>query len=313
MKKSTVLQQLFQGSEPFIGVAISLAIHAKIAERLGFKALCISGANTSTHILGLPDAGFITLSELAQNTRYICDASSLPVLVDCDTGFGNAVNVRRTVHDIIKAGAAGLFMEDQVAPKRCGFVKGKEVLPLEEALGKYRAAIDARNELDPDFVIMARCDARGAVDGSVDECVRRLTAYKRAGVDVLYAEALQSMDEVRAVRAQVEGPFFVTTMAIRPRPTLKDLQDAGVSMGLVFLPHVGLTAMWDMLEEVRARGLDAWNEYTDRTQDHPLGSFRVFDLTGFPKVREWEQKYLSPETLAKYERSIGAYEPRPGA
>lgn len=313
MKRSTVLRQLFNADEPFVGVAISLAIHAKIAERQGFQALCISGANTSTHILGLPDAGFITMSELVQNTRYICDATSLPVLVDCDTGFGNAVNVRRTVHDIIKAGAAGLFIEDQVAPKRCGFVKGKEVLPLEEAVGKYRAAIDAKNELDPDFVIMSRCDARGAVGGSLEECVRRLRAYKQAGVDVLYAEALQSMDEVRAVRAQIEGPFFVTTMAIRPRPTFKDLQEAGVSAALVFLPHVGLTAMWDMLEEVRTRGLDAWNEYVDRTQDHPLGNFRVFDLTGFPTVREWEQKYLSTETLEKYERSIGAYEPRAGA
>jgi 2-methylisocitrate lyase-like PEP mutase family enzyme len=312
MKKSTVLRQLFHGSEPFIGVGISLAIHAEMAERLGFKALFISGANTSMHLLGLPDAGFITLTELVQNTRYICDASTLPVLVDCDTGFGNAINVRRTVHDVIKAGAAGLFMEDQVAPKRCGFVKGKEVLPLEEAVGKYRAAIDARDELDPDFVIMARCDARGAVGGSLDDCVRRLQAYKRAGADVLYAEALQSMDEVRAVRSQIDGPFFVTTMAIRPHPTLKDLQAAGVSAGMIFLPHVGLTAMWDMLEEVRSRGLDAWNEYVDRSADHPIGGFRVFDLTGFPKVREWEQKYLSPETLAKYERSIGAYEPGAG-
>ncbi|MBI2205061.1 MAG: isocitrate lyase/PEP mutase family protein [Candidatus Rokubacteria bacterium] len=268
MKRSTVLRQLFNADEPFVGVAISLAIHAKIAERQGFQALCISGANTSTHILGLPDAGFITMSELVQNTRYICDATSLPVLVDCDTGF---------------------------------------------AVGKYRAAIDAKNELDPDFVIMSRCDARGAVGGSLEECVRRLRAYKQAGVDVLYAEALQSMDEVRAVRAQIEGPFFVTTMAIRPRPTFKDLQEAGVSAALVFLPHVGLTAMWDMLEEVRTRGLDAWNEYVDRTQDHPLGNFRVFDLTGFPTVREWEQKYLSTETLEKYERSIGAYEPRAGA
>ena len=309
MKKSTVLRQLFQGSEPFIGVGISLAIHAKMAERLGFEAVFISGANTSTHILGLPDAGFITMSELVQNTRYVCDATTLPVLVDCDTGFGNAINVRRTVHDVIKAGAAGLFIEDQVAPKRCGFVKGKEILPLEEAIGKYRAAIDARDELDPDFVIMARCDARGAVGGSLEECVKRLRAYKQAGVDVLYAEALQSMDEIRAVRSKIDGPFFVTTMAIRPQPTLKELAEAGVAMGVVFLPHVGLTAMWDMLEEVRTRGLEAWNEYVDRTRDHPIGGFRVFDLTGFPTVREWEEKYLAPEKLARYEQSIGAYEP----
>jgi 2-methylisocitrate lyase-like PEP mutase family enzyme len=313
MKKSTVLRQLFQGREPFISVAVSLAIHGLMAERLGFKALVISGSYTATHILGMPDAGLITMSELVQNTRYVCDATALPVLVDCDTGFGNAINVRRTVHDIVRAGAAGVFIEDQVAPKRCGFVKGKEVVPLDEAVGKYRAAADARNELDPDFVIMARCDARGAVDGSLEECVKRLKAYRAAGADVLYAEALQSMDEVRTVRAAVEGPLFVTTLAIRPQPTMEELADAGVIAGLIFLPHVGLTAMWDMLADVKKRGLDAWNEYMDRTQDHPLGGFRVFDLTGFPKIRELEEKYLSPDSLARYARSIGAYEPRAGA
>ncbi len=309
MKRSTVLRALFEGKDPFIGVAVSLAIHGLMAERAGFQALFVSGAYTAGHLLGMPDAGLITMSELVQNTRYICDATSLPVLVDCDTGFGNAINVRRTVHDIVKAGAAGVFIEDQVAPKRCGFVKGKEVVPLEEAVGKYRAAVDARNEIDPDVVVMARCDARGAVGGSVDECVKRLRAYRAAGADVLYAEALQSMDEVRAVRARVEGPLFVTTMAIRPQPTLEELAAAGVNAGLIFLPHVGLTAMWDMLVDVRKRGLEAWNEYVDRTRDHPLGNFRVFDLTGFPKVREWEERYLSPERLAKYDQSIGAYEP----
>lgn len=309
MKRSTVLRALFQGKEPFVGVAVSLAIHGLMAERLGFQAIFVSGAYTATHLLGMPDAGLITMSELVQNTRYICDATSLPVLVDCDTGFGNAVNVRRTVHDVVKAGAAGVFIEDQVAPKRCGFVKGKEVVSLEEAVGKYRAAVDARNEIDPDVVVMARCDARGAVDGSVGECVTRLRAFRAAGADVLYAEALQSMDEVRAVRAQVDGPLFVTTMAIRPQPTLEDLAAAGVNAGLIFLPHVGLTAMWDMLVDVKQRGLEAWNEYVERTRDHPLGDFRVFDLTGFPRVRDWEERYLSPERLAKYDRSIGAYEP----
>lgn len=309
MKTSTVLRQLYEGREPFISVAVSLAIHGLMAERAGFKALLISGSYTASHILGMPDAGLITMSELVQNTRYVCDATTLPVMVDCDTGFGNAINVRRTVHDIIKAGAAGLFLEDQVAPKRCGFVKGKEVLPVEEAVGKYRAAVDARNELDRDFVVMARCDGRGAVGGSLDECIRRLRAYRAAGADVLYAEALQSMDEVRAVRAAVDGPLFVTTLAIRPQPTLDQLAAAGVGSGLIFLPHVGLTAMWDMLADVQKRGLEAWNEYMERTQDHPLGTFRVFDLTGFPKIREWEAKYLAPETLAKYDQSVGAYEP----
>ena len=131
---------------------------------------------------------------------------NIPAMVDCDTGFGNAINVRRTVASMIRAGAAGLFIEDQVTPKRCAFVKGKEVISLEEAVGKYRAAIDVRNELDPDFIIMARTDARTAVGGSLEEVIRRGKAYLDAGADILYVAALQSRDEIKQVRERFERP-----------------------------------------------------------------------------------------------------------
>ena len=139
----------------------------------------------------MPDAGLSTLTELADSTRNICRAVSIPVLVDIDTGFGNALNVRRSVEEMIRAGAAGLFLEDQLAPKRCGWVKGKELVGIEEAVGKYRAACDVRNDLDPNFIIMARTDARTAIGGGFDEVARRGRAYLDAGVDVLYIEALQ--------------------------------------------------------------------------------------------------------------------------
>src|SRR5690606_33151580 len=128
------------GPWPLVGVWGATAQHAQLAEVTGFGHFGISGSATSTHLFGLPDAGLVTLSELAENVRRICQAVSIPVLVDCDTGFGNAINTVRTVSEVIRAGAAGLFIEDQVAPKRCGFVKGKELIPLEEAVGKYRAA-----------------------------------------------------------------------------------------------------------------------------------------------------------------------------
>ena len=278
------------GKEIFIRPSIACALHAKIAERLGFKALGISGANTSGHILGIPDAGLITLTEVADNARRICSAVNIPVMVDCDTGFGNAINVRRTVEAVIRAGAAGLFIEDQVAPKRCGFVKGKEILPLDEALGKYRAAIDARNELDPDVIIMARTDARGAVGGGLDECVARLRAYKRVGVDVLYAEALQSMDEVRAVRAEVEGPLFVTTRAIQPPPALHELQDAGICMAIVHPARAGSIAIWDLLHIAKEKGRSAALAHTAKSNNHPLSGLGVFTLLGLPRVQEWEEK-----------------------
>ena len=164
-KASTVFRRLLEkGPLPVAGIWGGTAHHAQLAEATGFAFFGISGSNTSTQLLGLPDAGLITLTELVENTRRICQAVSIPVVVDCDTGFGNAINVCRTVDEIIRAGAASLFIEDQVAPKRCGFVKGKELVSLEEAVGKYRAACDVRDRLDPDFVIMARTDALYAHD-----------------------------------------------------------------------------------------------------------------------------------------------------
>ncbi|MCC7274951.1 MAG: isocitrate lyase/PEP mutase family protein, partial [Alphaproteobacteria bacterium] len=287
--------------------------HAQLAEAAGFKAFGISGSNTSTHLLGLPDAGMLTLTELAENTRRICQAVSIPVTVDCDTGFGNAINVCRTVDEIIRAGAAALFMEDQVAPKRCGFVKGKEIIPIEEAVGKYRAACDVRDQMDPDFIIMARTDARGAVGGGMDEVLKRGKAYLDAGVDVLYVEALQSREEVKAVReAFPDAMLKITPYAINPPLSTQEIRDFGVCTSGVHVTKIGAIAMFDFLVDYARRGDDAYNEFATRNKNHPLGGFGVFDLTGFPKISELEKKYLSADTLARYENSIGVYDPRVG-
>ncbi|MDH5364069.1 MAG: isocitrate lyase/PEP mutase family protein, partial [Dehalococcoidia bacterium] len=149
-KKSAVLRELIEREAILLRPCVAIALQAKMAEAVGFDALGISGSHTANHILGLPDAGLITMTEMVENIQRICNVVSIPVMADCDTGFGNAINVRRTVQSVVQAGAAGLFIEDQVAPKRCGFVKGKELISVEEAVGKFRAAVDARNELDPD-------------------------------------------------------------------------------------------------------------------------------------------------------------------
>ncbi|MBL7175776.1 MAG: isocitrate lyase/PEP mutase family protein [Desulfobacteraceae bacterium] len=313
-KKTTILRRYFETDRPVNSIWVGTAHQAQLAEKVGFKVIGISGSNTSTQILGLPDAGFITMTELVENVERICRAVDLPVLVDCDTGFGNAINVRRTVESVICAGAAGLFIEDQLAPKRCGFVKGKELIPLEEAEGKYRAAIDVRNELDPDFIIMARTDGRGAVGGSLDEAIRRGKAYLEAGVDILYVEALQSMDEIRQVREAV-GPdtlLMVTSQAIRPAPTGSDIREMDLCLSGCHIGYVGTVAMYDFLVEFKERGMGAFNEFRQKTESHPMGGFGTFDLAGFPKVVEWEKEYLPQEKLEAYESSLGIYDPRVG-
>jgi 2-methylisocitrate lyase-like PEP mutase family enzyme len=313
-KGSTVFRRLLaDGPLPVAGIWGGTAHHAQLAEATGFAFFGISGSNTSTQLLGLPDAGLVTLTELVENTRRICQAVSIPVVVDCDTGFGNAINVCRTVDEIIRAGAASLFIEDQVAPKRCGFVKGKELVPLEEAVGKYRAACDVRDRLDPDVVIMARTDARGAVGGGMEEVLRRGRAYLDAGADVLYVEALQSREEIRVVReAFPDALLKVTPHAIDPPLAAAEVRAFRLCTTGVHVARIGAVAMWDFLLAYHERGDDVANEFAARTRTHPLGGFGIFDLTGFPRVLELEQRYLSPETLARYDRSLGVYDPRVG-
>ena len=310
-KKSTVLRELIEREEILFRPSVAIALHAKMAEETGFEAVGVSGAHTAAHIFGLPDAGLITLTETVENVRRICNAVSIPVMADCDTGYGNAINVRRTVQLIVQAGAAGLFIEDQMEPKRCGFVKGKELVSTEEAVGKFQAAVDARNELDKDFIIMARTDARTAVGGSFDAVIQRAKAYQQeAGVDVIYAESLQSTDEIKRFRAALDGPLACSCQAIQPKPGLQELQELGMcfTLGVMFF-KVGYVAMWDMLVAMKQNGLDHWNEWSEKHKGHPLAEFGVFNLTGFPKIREWEEKYLSPDQLSKYDKSVGMYDP----
>jgi 2-methylisocitrate lyase-like PEP mutase family enzyme len=312
-KQSTILRDMMNNGEFFLTIYVGTAHQAQLAQKVGFKVVGISGSLTSTNILGLPDAGFLTMTELVENVDRICRAVDLPVMVDCDTGFGNAINVRRTVEAVIRAGAAGLFIEDQVAPKRCGFVKGKELIPIEEAVGKYRAALDVRDELDLDFIIMARTDARGAVGGSLEEVIRRGKAYLEAGVDVLYVEALQSREEIKKVRKTFKNNFLrITSRSIEPPLTQQEMKELRLIGPSCHIANIGSVAMYDSLLDIKQRGLDALNDFNSKFKDHPLGGFGVFDVAGFPKVVEWERKYLSPEKLEKYEQTLGQYDPRVG-
>ncbi len=306
-------RMLVEGPLPVIGIWGATAHHAQLVESTGFPFFGLSGANVSTHLLGLPDAGLLTLTELAEATRRVCRAVSIPVCVDCDTGFGNAINVVRTVEEIVRAGAASLFIEDQLAPKRCGFVKGKELIPLDEAVGKYRAACDVRDRLDPDVVIMARTDARGAVGGGMDEVMRRGRAYLDAGVDVLYVEALQSREEIRAVRdAFPDALLKVTTYAIDPPLTTAEMRAYRLCTGGMHITRIGAIAMHDFLVRYREGGDDVFNAFNAEHRGHPLSGFGIFDLTGFPQVEALERRYLPAERMARYDRSIGVYDPRTG-
>src|ERR671931_1623134 len=164
---------------------------AQLAERVGMKSVYLSGYSMAL-AQGWPDMGFLTQTEVTRIASMVASAVSIPIIADADDGYGNALSTMRTVQEYVKTGVAGIHLEDQVFPKRCGHIAGKTVVGLEEALGKYRAAVDARDRLDPDFVIIARTDAYGAVGGSMEEAIWRGRAYADAGVDMVWCELSNS-------------------------------------------------------------------------------------------------------------------------
>jgi 2-methylisocitrate lyase-like PEP mutase family enzyme len=304
MRATTRLRQLLR-TTPLLVPGCYDALSARVLERTGFPAVYMTGYGTSLALLGLPDAGLATMSEMHLNARYIANAVSVPVIADADNGYGNAINVIRTVREYIQTGVAGIHIEDQAIPKRCGHVAGRRVIPLEEAVGKYRAADAVRRDLDPDFVLIARTDARGAHGGSLDEAIRRANAYLDAGADMAFVEGPTSLAEIQRVCREVRGPVFYNQTGVSPRLTPAQMEELGIAVTI--LPgatlRVALQAIWDFATALRAEGPVAEARFADGFREHPVGDLHTF--AGFDQIRAWETEYLPLEELDKYQGSIG--------
>ena len=310
-KASTELRrQLREDERPLISIGGATPHHAQLAEATGFRLFGLSGSQASAHILGLPDAGLMTMSEVVDNARRICRAVSIPVIADCETGFGNVLNATRAVSELIDAGVAGLFIEDQVFPKRCGFTNGVQIIPAAEAVGKLRAAIAVRDDLDPDVVILARTDSRACVGGSVDEVLRRCEAYLAAGVDMMMITALQSREEIRRVREAFPEALLKLNISISPPLTEREFRDFRISIYDISISKIAQMMMFDFLTKLRRDGIAAFNEFTQAHKDHQVGMFGFLELTGFPKLLEIEREFLGADALDKYDSSIGLFDPR---
>jgi methylisocitrate lyase len=216
--------------QPLQVVGAITAYAAKMAEAVGFKAVYLSGGGVAANSLGIPDLGISTMDDVLTDARRITDATDLPLLVDIDTGWGGAFNIARTVRSFIKAGVAAVHLEDQVGQKRCGHRPGKEVVPLDEMVDRVKAAVDART--DNQFVIMARTDA-AATEG-IDAAIERAIAYVEAGADMIFPEAMQSLDDYRRFKAAVKVPILanLTEFGSTPFFTTDELRDADVDIAL---------------------------------------------------------------------------------
>lgn len=304
------LRNLLEGEGTLAIVGVPNALTARVVEAAGVKAVAVGGGVLSASLLGLVDAGFISLTEVAMMTRYTSAASTAPILVDADTGWGNAVSVLHTVRELERAGAGGLFIEDQVSPPRCGHISGKEVVPVDEMVGKIRAAVAART--DPDFVIAARTDAR-AVEG-VEGAVERGNAYTEAGADMSFVDGVLSVEELRTFATEITAPFHLANMGgsgrrrTTPKVPLDELSEMGYDAALFGLQLTRATAMavYDFAHSLAETGIQADVDLIERLKGTPFEDW--YEYSGFNEVRELEERFLSAEAVAgKYEASAPDY------
>jgi 2-methylisocitrate lyase-like PEP mutase family enzyme len=264
------------------------ALNARLVRKHGFDAIYMTGAGTAATRLGMPDVGLLTMTEMIDNAQRIADSSGLPLIADADNGYGGVLNVRRTIQGFERAGVAGVHLEDQEFPKRCGHLAGKQLVPADEMVSKIRAAVDART--DPDFVIIARTDAI-AVEG-FDAAIERAQRYREAGADALFVEA-PNAQQLPLLEPRLSFPLVYNMAASGKTPFLGKQEIESLGFKLIIYPN------WMVLAAIRAASqvLTTLRETGSIASVAPeVTSFReFFDLMGMPEVQELEARYSVDE------------------
>jgi len=286
MNKGKVLRSLLEAKGILVAPGAHDVLTAKIIEKAGFKAVYMTGYGQAASALGTADVGLMTMSEMLARANNFASAVDIPVIADGDTGFGNAINVMRTVRQYEMAGVAAIQLEDQVAPKKCGHMVGRQVIPMDEMVGKIRAAVEARQ--NPDFVIIARTDAR-TIHG-IDEAIQRAKAYEEAGADIIFVESSESVEEMKKITAGFKVPVLANMVEGGRTPLLpaKELEKLGYD--LVIFPtastYVAAQAMKNLMEELMKTG----------TTEHLIPEMIPFsefnELVGLSEIRELEAKFV---------------------
>ncbi|HSD05297.1 MAG TPA: isocitrate lyase/PEP mutase family protein [Nitrosopumilaceae archaeon] len=276
---------MYDSSKPLVVPGVYDAIGAKIAQKAGFEAMFQTGYGTSATLLGMPDYGFIGSTETIENARRICQAVSVPVIVDADTGYGNPLSVWKIVRELESAGASGIFLEDQKWPKRCGHMSGKEVIPKEEYAEKLHAALDARKSKD--FIIVARTDAR-ATEG-LDAAIERGLRYEKIGADAVFIEAPRSIAEMKKIGRSIDAPLVANMIEGGATPILPAKVLHKIGFKLILYPlsvlFANAFASLQILRELKKTG-------TTVKFKKNLVEFEQFnDIVDLSKFRKMENKY----------------------
>ena len=279
------LRELLARPKPLMAPGAADALTARLIAKHGFEAIYMTGAGTTAVRLGMPDVGLLTMDEMADNAQRIAEASQLPLVADADTGYGGPVNVQRTVRAYERAGAAGIHIEDQQWPKRCGHLAGKSVIPVAEMVAKIRAGLDARH--DQDFLLIARSDAL-AVEG-YERTLERCKRYEEAGADMIFLEAPTKMEQLAAIPKAFRKPTLYNMASSGKTPFLSIEEIGKLGFKLVIYPNFALlsaiTAITKTLTELKRTGSIA-------EVSKQIASFQeFFDLVGMREVQEAEAKY----------------------
>ena len=263
------------------------ALTAKIAEQVGFEAIFQTGYGTSASLLALPDFGFLSITETVENARRITRAVDIPLIVDADTGYGNPLTVSKLVNDLQRIGASGIFLEDQVWPKRCGHMMGKEVIHSQEYIQKLRSAIDAKTK-DSDFIIVARTDAMAPL--GIEEAIKRGKLYKEMGADIVFVEAPRSIEDMKKIADQIDAPLVANMIeeGVTPNLTSAELLEMGYKIAL--FPLSGLYSSAFAISETFKTLKDTG---TTKTLKEKMMKFKEFNkLVSLDKYMTMENKYV---------------------
>jgi 2,3-dimethylmalate lyase len=278
---------------------------ARVMEQAGCEAAFVGTSGVVGNYTGLSDVGTATMTECVQIAGWIANSVNFPIIIDGDTGHGGIMAVRRLVRESIHAGIAGIRIDDQpIEGKRKTQSAGMEVVPIEQAIARYRAAVDMKNELDPNFVVMAQCYARDAANSNLDDTLARLKAYREvAGVDWVQLESPHSPDEIKLARAAVSCPLSFMKGKLGRYLTLEEHLALGVTIAWYpgFTHHVTWAALYDFMQEFNQRGIAAWDDFVERRKDKPYPRPDVGpEGEGADKQRMLEEKYFPAELLKKY-------------
>jgi 2-methylisocitrate lyase-like PEP mutase family enzyme len=309
------LQELIRRKERVLAVLHApSATHARIMEKAGCEAAFVGTSGVVGSYTGLADVGTATMTECVQIAGWIARSVSFPVIMDGDTGHGGIMAVRRMIAECIRAGIAGVRIDDQpIEGKRRTQSAGVEVVPIEQAIARYRAAVDMRNELDPNFVVMAQCYARDAANSSLDDCLKRLRLYRtEAGVDWVQFESPHTVEEIAQARRAVEGPLSFMKGKLPRYLGLDEHLALGINIAWYpgFVHEVMWAALWDFMQDFQKRGIAAWEDFQSSRKDRPYPRPDPGpDGEGGEKQRALEERYFSSAALQKYSRSRGSGAP----